>query len=180
MHKHRKKQNTDGKHLCLHENPFLIQVVALMAGAKFVWGEITGWRNKTECFSFHKEKQIPLKKKEEEEEEEEQEQEEQEGETKTKTQWKGEVVNKCLCLPSTSGSLSSYPVITPQVAIVHFKALWCPWKLSLGLWIVSYLCLCNWILGYFMTVYHGGSHPRCWLSQINDTRCQERVRLLFK
>lgn len=49
-----------------------------MAGAKFVWGEITGWRNKTECFSFHKEKQIPLKKKEEEEEEEEQEQEEQE------------------------------------------------------------------------------------------------------
>lgn len=59
--------------------------------------------------------------------------EEEEGETKTKTQWKGEVVNKCLCLPSTSGSLSSYPVITPQVAIVHFKAPWCPWKLSLGL-----------------------------------------------
>lgn len=88
---------------------------------------------KNRVFLFSQREANTFKKKEEEEEEEEQEQEEQEGETKTKTQWKGEVVNKCLCLPSTSGSLSSYPVITPQVAIVHFKALWCPWKLSLGL-----------------------------------------------
>lgn len=52
-----------------------------MAGAKFVWGEITGWRNKTECFSvlLFVKREANTFKKEEEEEEEEQKQEEQEG-----------------------------------------------------------------------------------------------------
>lgn len=84
-------------------------------------GKLQGGGTK-QCFSVLVKREANTFKKEEEE-----------GETKTKTQWKGEVVNKCLCLPSTSGSLSSYPVITSQVAIVHFKALWCPWKLSLVL-----------------------------------------------
>ncbi len=69
---------------------------------------------------------------------------------KTEYKGKGKLYRSSFTPPALHPAMISNPsrAITLWVATVHFKACCCPWQLSLVLWIVSYLCLCNWILGF--------------------------------
>lgn len=67
-----------------------------------------------------------------------------------KRTFKGKFYRNLFTLPALHSAVVSTPgrAITLQVATVHFKACCCPWQLSLVLWIVGYLCLCNRIPGF--------------------------------